>query len=269
MSEEIRFAPLFSGSSGNAIYVGCGNTHVLVDAGVSGTRVLTELRRIGVNPDSLTAILTTHEHNDHIKGVGILSRRLHVPVYATRGTWVGMQGKIGAVQEHHCCVMEAGVDFYLGDMNILPFATPHDANEPIGLCFEHRGARFAVATDLGAIKKGWMNSILGCDAVLLESNYDPDMLETGSYPYELKRRIASAHGHLCNDDAGRCAVDLVEAGAKQIILGHLSKENNFPELALKCTQGILLDAGIRPGEDVRVDVARRDETTGMFAISSY
>ena len=266
MTETIQFAPLFSGSSGNAVYVGCGNTHLLVDAGVSGTRVLTELRRVGVNPCELTAILTTHEHNDHIKGVGILSRKLRVPVYATRGTWAGMQGKIGAVEDRLCCVVEAGQDFYLGDLNILPFTTPHDANEPVGFCFEHRGARFALATDLGSVKKGWMNCIRGCDAVLLESNYDPDMLETGSYPYELKRRIASAHGHLCNDDAGRCAVELIEAGARQIILGHLSKENNFPELALRCTEAALFGAGIHPGEDARVDVAKRDETTGMFEI---
>ena len=265
--QEIRFSPLFSGSSGNAIYVGCGNTHLLVDAGLSGARIIAELKRIGVAPEALTAILTTHEHVDHIRGVGILSRKLHIPVYATRGTWVGMQEKVGAIEDRFRCIMEAGQDFYLGDVNVAPFATPHDANEPVGLCFECGGARFAVATDLGCPKKGWMNCVRGADAVLLESNYDPDMLQAGSYPYELKRRIASTHGHLCNDDAGKCAVELVKSGARHIILGHLSKENNFPELARRCTESALLAAGIRPGEDVRLDVALRDGTTGIFALS--
>lgn len=265
---ELRFSPLFSGSSGNAIYVGCGETHVLVDAGLSGTRIANELDKIGIHPSQLAAILVTHEHSDHCSGVGVLARKYHLPVYATAGTWAGMESKIGAVEAQLRCEMAPGADFYLGELNVMPFATPHDANEPVGLCFECGGARFAIATDLGCPKKGWMSAVRGADAVLLESNYDPDMLQAGSYPYELKRRILSTKGHLCNDDAGACAVELVKAGAKHIILGHLSKENNFPELARRCTEDALRAEGIVPGEDVRLDVASRDGVTGIFAVTS-
>lgn len=265
---ELRFSPLFSGSSGNAIYVGCGDTHILVDAGMSGTRIANELGKIGLHPSQLTAILTTHEHIDHVRGVGILSRKYGLPIYATEGTWEGMAEKIGAVESRNRCLMTPEQDFYLGEMNVTPFSTPHDANQPVGLCFDCGGARFALATDVGCVKKGWMNHVRGADAVLLESNYDPDMLQAGSYPYDLKRRILSTRGHLCNDDAGKCALELVKAGAKHIVLGHLSKENNFPELALRCCENALRAEGVIPGEDLRLDVASRDGVTGIFAVTS-
>ena len=265
---ELRFAPLFSGSSGNAIYVGGGDTHILVDAGMSGTRIANELDKIGLNPAQLSAILVTHEHVDHVRGVGILSRRYNIPVYATEGTWLGMEEKVGAIDARNRCELIPEQDFYLGEINVMPFATPHDANSSVGMRFEYCGARFCIATDLGCIKKGWFNHVAGCDAVLLESNYDPDMLKAGSYPYELKRRILSTRGHLCNDDAGACALELVRRGAKHIVLGHLSKENNFPELARRCCEDALLAGGVVPGEDVRIDVASRDGVTGIFAVTS-
>ena len=265
---ELRFSPLFSGSSGNAIYVGCGDTHVLVDAGLSGTRIAGEMEKIGVHPSQLTAILVTHEHSDHSSGVGVLSRKYHLPVYATAGTWEGMAAKIGAIETKFRCEIEPDRDFYLNDLNILTFSTPHDANQPVGLCFECGGARFAIATDIGCPRKGWMNVVRGADAVLLESNYDPNMLHAGGYPYELKRRILSTRGHLSNDDAGSCALDFVKNGAKHIILGHLSRENNFPELARRCCEDALRAGGVTPGEDVRIDVASRDGLTGIFAVTS-
>ena len=264
---ELRFSPLFSGSSGNAIYVGCGDVHVLVDAGLSGTRIANELARIGVQPGMLTAILTTHEHVDHVRGVGILSRKYNLPVYATEGTWAGMEEKVGAVEARNRCILTPEQDFYIGEMNVTPFSTPHDANQPVGLSFSCHGARFSIATDLGCIRNGWFRHVCGSDAVLLESNYDPDMLQAGSYPYALKHRILSNRGHLCNEDAGKCAAELVKGGARHIILGHLSKENNVPELARRCTEDALRASGIVPGEDVRLDVAKRDGVTGIFGIS--
>lgn len=263
---ELRYSPLFSGSSGNSIYVGCGETHLLVDAGKPGVTITNELLKIGVQPSQLTAILVTHEHSDHCSGVGVLARRYKLPVYATAGTWEGMEARVGRLDPQQRCVMDAGSDFYLGDMDILPFATPHDANEPVGLCFEHRGARFAIATDIGCPRKGWMNAVMGADAVLLESNYDPDMLKAGSYPYELKRRILSTHGHLSNGDAADCALELVREGARQILLGHLSRENNMPLLARQCTQDALMGAGVDLRRDVMLGIASRDGLTGMFSV---
>lgn len=265
---ELRFSPLFSGSSGNAIYVGCDNAHILVDAGMSGTRITQELARIGVNPGQLNAILVTHEHSDHIKGIGILSRKYDIPVYATEGTWQGMRSKIGSVVEKNICIFEPEQNFYMGSVDITPFPIPHDAVQPVGYIFELHGAKLAIATDLGCIRESWYKYVCHSDAVLLESNYDPDMLTAGSYPYDLKRRILSNRGHLCNEDAGACALSLVNAGARHIVLGHLSKENNFPELARRCTEDALLSGGVVPGRDMRLDVASRDGVTGIFGVES-
>ena len=265
---ELRFAPLFSGSSGNAIYVGTDRTNLLIDAGVSGSRVLDELKTVGVNPSDLDGILVTHEHSDHIKGVGVLARKLRVPIYATEGTWAGMEAKLGKISLNQQAIIQTESPFYIGDLDITAFPTPHDALEPCGFAFSNGCTRFAIATDIGYAREGWMKYILGADAVLLESNYDPDMLTAGSYPFELKKRILSRKGHLSNDDAGAVAAKLVQSGAKQIILGHLSKENNFPELALRTVELILRQNGIDPESDLDLRVALRDETTGLFALSS-
>ena len=264
---ELRFSPLFSGSSGNAIYVGCDDAQILVDAGMSGNRVTGELTRMGVDPKRLSAILVTHEHIDHIKGIGILSRKYDLPVFATEGTWQGMYQKIGAVADKNRVLFDPAQDFFIGSINVTPFPIPHDANEPVGFTFGVDGAKFALATDLGCIRDGWFNQVLGADAVLLESNYDPDMLKAGPYPYELKQRIQSRHGHLSNDDAGRAAAELALHGTRQIILGHLSKENNFPELAMRTCELTLQMAGIEPHVDASIYIARRDGATGMFSIT--
>ena len=265
---ELRFSPLFSGSSGNATYVGCDDAHLLVDAGLSGTRVTQELMKVGVDPDMLSAILVTHEHSDHIKGIGILSRKYDLPVFATEGTWREMYGKIGAISPRNMRIFEPGQDFYIGSIDVTPFATPHDAGQPVGYTFEISGAKLAIATDLGSVRDSWFKYVKGADAVILESNYDPGMLQTGPYPFDLKKRIMGRHGHLSNDDAGEVAAELAKNGTRQIILGHLSKENNYPELALQCTLSALKLAGVRCQSDVRVMVASRDGNSGMYSVSA-
>ena len=265
---ELRFSPLFSGSSGNATYVGCDDAHILVDAGLSGTRVIQEMEKVGVDPRQLSAILVTHEHSDHIKGIGILSRKFDVPVYATEGTWRNMLSKLGNIAQKNMRLIEPYQDFYVGSIDVTPFATPHDAGQPVGYTFETGGAKLAIATDLGSVRDSWLKYVTGADAVILESNYDPGMLQTGPYPLELKRRIMGRRGHLSNDDAGEVAVELVSHGASQIILGHLSKENNYPELALQCTRAALKIAGIDPENDVRLSVAARDCNSGMFSVAA-
>ena len=265
---ELRFSPLFSGSSGNATYVGCDDAHILVDAGLSGTRVTQELQRVGVNPAMLNAILVTHEHSDHIKGIGILSRKFDLPVYATEGTWREMYNKVGSIASKNMRIFEPGQDFFVGSIDVTPFATPHDAGQPVGYTFETGGIKLSVATDLGSVRDSWLKYILGSDAVILESNFDPGMLQTGPYPYDLKKRIMGKHGHLSNDAAGEVAVELARHGATQIILGHLSKENNYPELALQCTRLALKQAGFDPEDEVRVFVAARDGNSGMFSVSA-
>ncbi len=265
---ELRFSPLFSGSSGNAIYVGSDDAQILVDAGMSGARVDQELRAVGVNPAQLTAILVTHEHSDHVKGIGILSRKYDLPVFATEGTWAGMRDRVGPIASKNCRIFEPGQDFFLGSIDVTPFATPHDAGQSVGYTFELFGAKLAIATDLGCVRDSWLKYVMGSDAVILESNYDPDMLRAGPYPYDLKKRIQSRHGHLSNDDAGSVAVELVRGGARQIILGHLSKENNFPELAMRSCELYFHMAGLEPQRDAQISVARRDGNSGMYSIAA-
>lgn len=259
------FAPLFSGSSGNATYVRIDDTRLLVDAGLSGTRIAAELQKLDVDPGMLSALLVTHEHSDHIAGVGVLSRRYHLPVYATQGTWDAMAGKLGRMDPRNVRVIPTGQDFYLGQVGVTPFPIPHDAAEPVGYAFAARGVKVAVATDLGHINDQWMDQLVGCDLVLLESNHDVEMLKAGPYPYELKRRILGRRGHLSNEDAAKAAAELVSRGVKRILLGHLSRENNFPELAYRTVAQQLEEAGEWLSA---LEVARRDCLTGVYRLAS-
>ena len=265
---DVRFVPLFSGSSGNATYISCGDTRILVDAGVSGARIKAELAKAGADAAALTGILITHDHADHISGAGVLSRKFDLPIFATEGTWRVMEQKIGAVALKNVRIIEPGQDFYLGAANVLPFPIPHDAAQPVGFAIGVGGARLAIATDMGYMTKTTFAAIAGADVVLLESNYDEDMLKAGPYPYDLKKRILSRKGHLSNDDAAQTCIKLVESGVKQILLGQLSKENNFPELAFQTSAQMLKQRGVVLGRDAQLGVARRDGLTDVFQIQS-
>ena len=262
----LAMAPLFSGSSGNSVCIYSDETSILVDAGVSGIKIINELKRAGVVPESLAGILITHEHDDHIKGVGILSRKLDIPIYATASTWEAMESKLGSISLKNIRIFDKQQDFYIGNMNIRAFSIPHDAADPVGYVIESGGSSTAIATDIGKLKRSWLNAVNGADTVLLESNYDLDMLTAGPYPYNLKHRVMKSH--LCNDAAGEAAYQLICSGAKRIILGHLSKENNFPELALRSCESSLISHGVHPGSDADLCVASRDGITGIFEICS-
>ena len=263
---ELRFCPLFSGSSGNSLYLGCGNTHLLIDAGMSGAKITAEMERVGLKPSDLSGILITHEHSDHIAGAGILSRRYDLPIYANEGTWAAMREKLGNISEKNIMTFETGADFHIGTLDIMPFATPHDAAEPVGYSFYAGRNKISIATDLGVVRESWLKYVEESDLVLLESNHDVDMLKAGRYPYDLKRRILGNKGHLSNDSAGKAAVELVSRGVRNIVLGHLSNENNFPELAYQSVSCLLQGEGIQPGQDVMLSVAGRDGAGGMYVI---
>ncbi len=256
--------PLFSGSSGNATYVEHGSTRILVDCGGSGKQIENALRAIGVDARQLTAIVVTHAHDDHIRGVGVLSRRFDLPVYASIGAWDEMtrRNKIGSVKTKNIRVFQSEKsteELDLGDLSAKYFPTPHDADDSVGYVFSDGRATFGFATDVGCVTARLRDALLGVDAALLEANYDEKMLWGGPYPEDLKARIASKTGHLCNVDAGKFAVELVKNGAKTLILGHLSEHNNTPMIALCTASDVLVDDGIRPQEDCVVEVARRYE----------
>ncbi len=264
---EMTFCPLYSGSSGNALFVQAGQTRVLIDAGKSGKMLTDALRLIGVEPETLDAILITHEHSDHIAGAGVMARKYHIPVYATEGTWTAMDRKLGAVAPELRCTFDRSQDFYLGQLGVAPFAIPHDAAEPVGYRLWCGSVSIATATDLGYFSKSVRDAVAGSSLVLLESNHDPDMLlQNPHYSAHLKQRILSNKGHLSNESCANALVQLVESGVHNVILGHLSGENNLPELALQTSENRAEEAGIRLGYDLSLDLAWRDRVGGVYTL---
>lgn len=261
----IRFCSLSSGSSGNCIFIGTETTRILIDAGISGKRIEDSLCAFGECGQNINALLITHEHCDHIQGAGIVSRRFHVPVYATKGTWDNMY--LGKIDENNKKIIdpEKG-SFNIGDIIVKPFRTPHDAAEPVAYTFFTNGHKLAVATDIGHITREICDNIEGSELVLLESNHDLNMLKYGSYPRDLRMRIAGDLGHLSNDNASEFASYLAEKGTKIIVLGHLSHENNTPTLAYDTLCSKLRDRGFENGKEVSVYVAKRDVPMKMICI---
>ncbi len=264
---EMYFCPLYSGSSGNALFCQYGRTRLLIDAGKPGRGITDALRLIGVEPESLSGILITHEHSDHILGAGVMARKYHLPLYATRGTWLGMEGKIGKIPPELRREFRSGEDFYLGDMGVQPFSIPHDAADPVGFRLWGGNLSVSTATDLGHFSRDIFARIQGSSLILLESNHDPDMLRANPhYNVQLKQRILGDRGHLSNESCSNALVRLVEAGTGTLILGHLSGENNTPELAMKVTLDAMAREGIRQGRDALVDVALRDKTGSVYTV---
>jgi len=262
---SLMFSPLFSGSSGNAVLVGANGTHILIDAGLSGSVIENALLGIGEYMNGIRGILITHEHIDHIKGVGILSRKYNIPVFANQATWDAMMPKIGGIKEKNICVYPEPF-FYIDDLCIEAIRTPHDAAMPVGyrICYSNNSV--AVMTDLGHCTKKIVAHLKNTDIVLLESNHDLDMLNASRYPKALKKRIAGDHGHLSNADAGTAAVDLIQCGVKGILLGHLSEENNSEELAYGEVAGKLAAANIKVGRDMALGMAFRRKNAGVFHV---
>ncbi|MCD8049125.1 MAG: MBL fold metallo-hydrolase [Clostridia bacterium] len=253
----VELCSLFSGSSGNAALVRAGCANILIDCGSSGSQIEAALRAVGCDPSELSFIFVTHEHIDHIKGVGVMSRRYDLPVYATRGTWQNMISKIGAIKESNIFYIQGGVPFAAKDAVVTPFSTPHDARESVGFTIEHNNSRASVATDLGVMNKTVYESIKHSDTVLLESNHDVEMLMNGPYSYDLKMRIRSSVGHLSNVDSARTCAHLLQEGVKHILLGHLSHDNNLPDKAYDESASALTAQGAHVGSDVTLEVAPR------------
>ena len=254
---------LRSGSRGNASLVSGGNTKLLVDCGVSGKSVTSALADVDVYPEDISAIAVTHEHIDHIAGIGVMMRRYHIPVWANAATWTAMESQVGKIDKSLVNIFDNDSSFEIGEIGVKPFSIPHDAADPVGYSFMCGDEKVAVATDIGELKKDLFEAIRGSKTVLLESNHDVNMLEIGKYPPQLKRRIRGKLGHLSNDDAGRAAEFLVRLGTERIILGHLSEENNYPELARQTVICVLDDAGIKCGRDVLLGVALPQQTVSL------
>lgn len=260
------FCSLFSGSSGNCIYAGSERTNILIDAGMSGKRITASLNEIGISAEEIDAILVTHEHSDHIHGVGVMSRMFNIPVYANNNTWRAMQNEIGSIKEENIRVIKNDDVFSIEDMDIKAYSTPHDAADPVGYCLWCNGRKISIATDIGHASDNVLNNIKESDLILLESNHDVEMLKAGPYPYILKRRILSNTGHLSNDDAGKAIVKLLSDKYMTVLLGHLSEHNNYPELAYATVMSILNESGINIDKDIRLELAGRKSVSSFFEI---
>jgi phosphoribosyl 1,2-cyclic phosphodiesterase len=221
-----------SGSSGNCIYIGSDKTHILIDAGISGKRIEAGLNSIGISGHDIDAIFVTHEHSDHINCLGVMARRYHTPIMATKGTMKTIKsGRCGRVDDDLLHLISADVPLNIKDIVINPLRISHDAAEPVAYRVGDGKTRIGIVTDLGIYDDYTISSMQDMDVLFLESNHDVRMLEAGNYPYFLKQRILSQHGHLSNETAGKLLCRLLHGGLKMVMLGHLSQENNLPELA--------------------------------------
>ena len=265
---QLNLCPLFSGSSGNSVYMACGGVKLLVDAGMSAARVEANQREIGVDIRNIDAILITHEQIDHVRGLGVLCRRYGMPVYANEGTWQGILQKETGIPQKCMRTFYTGEDFYIGALNVHPFPIPHDAADPVGFAFDCQGLRCGVATDIGHISETWMRAVSGCQALVLEANHDVDMVRRGPYPQRLKQRILGRRGHLNNEDCARALCELAESGTRAVFLSHLSTDNNLPELAYNTVCGALSAAGFDVGNDIRVCVSRRDRVSDLLTLQT-
>ncbi len=245
---------LASGSSGNCLLAVAGQTRLLVDVGLSLRRLVAALSDCDISPQDLTAILITHEHSDHVLGLLPLVTRFGIPVYATHGTICALVGKYPDLSEK-VCPFPSGSSFCVGEVDVETFATPHDSADSVGYMLHLGAVRAAIATDLGYMPDDVLRRIAGSEYILLESNHDIDMLQSGAYPPFLKKRILGTRGHLSNADSSRAAAFCARSGTRHILLGHLSRDNNRPEIALEAARTALQDEGVRIGDDLTLEVA--------------
>lgn len=265
----MRMCSIASGSSGNCIYVGTDTTHLLVDTGISGKRIEQGLHTLDLSLRDIDAVLITHEHADHISGLGVLLRKREISVYATKGTIGKIKGtrSLGDVPADLFHEIEEDESFIIKDMTAEPMKVSHDAAQPVAYRFRYGRKRAGIITDLGVYNDYTVECLKGMDAVFLEANHDVRMLETGPYPYYLKQRILGDRGHLSNELSGRFLSRIVHENMKGIMLCHLSRENNMAELAYETVRVELTMADNEfRGNDFPISVAKRSEISEIIHI---
>ncbi|MCI8621915.1 MAG: MBL fold metallo-hydrolase [Clostridia bacterium] len=234
-------------------------------AGVSAKKIAEGLDSINIDIKEINAILVTHEHIDHIRSIGTIAKKYNIPIYANLGTWNGIENEKLVIKIEDKNYFKIGEKFEIGDLKITPFATSHDAMDSCGFNIEHEGKKISIATDLGEITNEVMNGLKNSKFILLEANYEPEVLRCCAYPYSVKTRIAGNRGHLSNGEAGKTITKLLKYGLENVMLGHLSKESNFPELAYKSVANELLQSGINM-KDIEMSVANRLEPSKVVNI---
>lgn len=266
----MRLCSIASGSSGNCIYAGSDSTHILVDVGISGKRTEAGLKELDLSVRDIDGIFITHEHTDHIAGLGVLSRKYEIPIYATKGTIAAIQktSSVGKIPEELFHPIQADEKIIIKDLVCNPMRISHDAAEPVAYRISHGKKKVGIITDLGNYNDYTVESLKGMDALLLEANHDVNMLQVGPYPYYLKQRILGDRGHLSNERAGQLLSHLLHDKLQAVVLGHLSKENNLPELAYEAVrvEVTMADTDMKIS-DIPMQVARRSEVSPVIHIA--
>ncbi|MBO4750366.1 MAG: MBL fold metallo-hydrolase [Lachnospiraceae bacterium] len=266
----MRLCSIASGSSGNCTYVGSECTHLLVDVGISGKRAESGLNTLGVSGRDVDGILITHEHADHIAGLGILARKYEIPIYATKGTIKAIQKmkQTGDIAPDLFVEIREDEKFTIKDLTVNPMKISHDAAQPVGYRISYGSKKVGICTDLGIYNDYTVDCLRGMDALLIEANHDVNMLQVGPYPYYLKQRILGDRGHLSNENSGKLLCRVLHDNLQEIVLGHLSKENNLPELAYEAVR-LEINLGDNPynAGDFRLSVAKRDEVSRVIEIA--
>jgi len=262
----LNFCSLYSGSSGNCLFVETQKTKILIDCGTSLKKVVDGLSSIDRNIDDIDAILVTHEHIDHVQSLGNASKKYDIPVYVNLETLEAMPKQKDKISLHNQNLIEIGKEFTIGDLAINPFSIPHDAANPCGFNIYNNKSKLTIATDLGHMDNKLFENLKESSFILLESNYDPEILKCSNYPFLLKQRISGPKGHLSNSTAGKTIAELTKSNLKEVMLGHLSKENNFPELAYQTVVEELQNGNVDLNE-IRLSVASRYNPSKIIKIS--
>ena len=260
----LNFCSLYSGSSGNSLFVETPNTKLLIDAGVSCKKIETALNDININPSSLDGILVTHEHIDHVQALGTLSKKYDLPVFVNQETLDAMPKQRDKISDKNIKLFKVNDNFEIGDLKIHSFSIPHDAANPCGFSLYKDDKKISIATDIGHMTNSILKNLEESLFVLLEANYDPEILRCTSYPFSLKSRIAGPTGHLSNEIAGKTISYLLQSGLKNAMLGHLSKESNFPELAYQTVVDELISNNNE--NKLSLSVASRDNHSEIIEV---
>lgn len=262
----MKFSVLASGSTGNSIYVENGQHAFIVDAGLTGKKMEALLAQIDREAKQLSGILVTHEHSDHIKGVGVLARKHNIPIFANAKTWEAMNSSIGNIPLDQRFEWKTDEVKTFGGLDIQSFAVSHDAAEPMFYTFQEDGRKLVVMTDTGYVSDRMKGFISTADAYVFESNHDVSMLQMGPYPWKIKRRILSDVGHVSNEDAAVAMSEVVAEKETQIYLAHLSKDNNMKELARMSVSQTLESCGIRAGEFLHLHDTDAEKPTPLVLV---
>ena len=262
----MKFMTIRSGSNANCIYIDNGSYSILIDAGAGIKTIQSALTDIGTTVNKIAAIFITHEHIDHIRGLSALVRKANIPIFANELTSRAIMGRLPELGENHFVELPSGASAVCSDLKVTSFRTSHDAAESVGYTITDGKRRISIATDLGVVTPTVLEHIRCSDLVLLESNYDEIMLKNGEYPAKLKHRILSEQGHLSNHACAVTATALVEGGTRQLVLGHLSQNNNIPQLAYRTTLSMLEENHMQVGRDVTLSVASREACSELLEV---